>query len=124
MKSLFACLLLLTCAVAHADTTALADTGCTNFICFNPAPGVNYVGTDSTYSTAIAMVDGVLYTGPTTSLSADPATGYTTITADLRAADGRVIALVATFRRWVTVTNSGRAHYRITHLELLSGSIQ
>lgn len=121
MKTTALALLSLLCltvaGLAHAGDVTLADTACTNYVCFNPAPGVAYVGTDASYSTAIAMVGGVLYTGATTSVSGDA------ITAELHSADGRQIVLTAAFRKWVTVTNAGRAHYRITHLELLGGSI-
>lgn len=116
-------LLLLAAAAAHADSITLADTACSNFVCFSPAPGVDYVGTDSTYGKAIANVDGVLYTGAVTS-AAPIADGVTTITADLRSADGRVVLLTATFRKWVVTVNAGRLHTRLTRVELLGGTLQ
>ena len=109
-------LFLLVSAIAQADTP-LAQVSCVNYVCFDPAPDVSYVGTDSTYSTAVANVDGVLYTGPTTSSSNG------TITAELHSADGRTVILTASFRRWTTVVNSGRLHKTQVHLELLGGSI-
>ena len=107
-----------------AQATELADTSCINFMCYRPAAEVSYVGTDSFYGTAMAMIDGVLYTGPTTSVVHDPDTDADSITAELHGADGRTVMLSASFARWVEVVNRGRAHYRIVHLELLGGKLE
>ena len=44
-------------SAAQAADLPLADTACTNYICFDATPNVSYVGTDSTYSSAIVMLD-------------------------------------------------------------------
>ena len=116
-------LILFTLFAGSAQAADLAPLSCINFLCFRPAPEVAYIGTDSTYSLAIASVNGVLYTGPTTSMIHDPDTDIDSITADLHSADGSTIVLTASFARWVEVVNRGRAHYRIVHLELLGGTL-
>lgn len=125
MKSLSLLVALLAVSVANATDLPLNETGCTNYICFSPAPGISYVGTDSTYSSELTMSNGVLFSGPTTSLSQSAGSGEAIITlsAELHSADGRTLILTATFRKWVTVVNSGRLHTRKTNIELLSGTI-
>ena len=110
-------LILFTLFAGSAQAADLTPMSCINFLCFKPAPEVAYIGTDSTYSLAIASVNGVLYTGPTTSVLDG------TITAELHSADGSTVVLIASFDRWVEVVNRGRAHYRIVHLELLGGTL-
>lgn len=112
-------------SVAQAADLPLAQTGCTNYVCFNPAPGMSYVGTDSSFSSETVTLDGTLFSGPTTSISYATSGSDTiaTLSAELRSADGRTLLLTATFRKWVTVVNSGRLHTRRTNLELLSGTV-
>src|SRR5689334_20318642 len=110
MKMLSILVALFGASIAQAAGIPLGETSCTNYVCFNPAPDVAYIGTDSTYSSEVLMLEGTVYTGPTTSTSQTASDGgtITTLSAELRSADGRAIVVIATFRKWVVVVNSGR----------------
>ena len=116
MKIAVSIVLLLAAAAARADTVQLADTTCINFVCFDPAPRVDYVSISPQNSVGVSL-DGVLYSGGSVAVNGE------SLTAILYSASGGQTQLSASFHRWTTKVNNGRAHYTIQHLELLGGVI-
>lgn len=119
MKSLLACLLLLTAAhVDAADPITLQDTLCgtgTTATCSNPAPNVSVLSYNPTYQRLTVTIDGIQYDSGAYRATAQGATVY--------AADGTYRVVQTTFVNWQTLVRSGHNFY-ITHWELKDGSVR
>lgn len=123
MKSLLACLLLLTAAhVDAADPITLQDTSCPNGVCLLPAPTVDYLALSDTYGRVTISINGEIYDSGMYAV-ASPQEGV--VNALLYAADGSSVTVSAITSIYYTRTASGRVPgMRIKHVELTGGSVQ
>ena len=109
-------------ALIASNVVALSDTRCTNTVCINPAPTVEYFSFSPQYGRVSASINGVLFDSGLYAVAVNVEPQFD-IDAMLFGPDDTVMTAHVTIKHWTARTSSGRGQMYVQHYELLSGTL-
>jgi len=109
-------------AFITSNVVTLNDTRCTNTVCFNPAPTVEYFSFSPQYGRVSASINGVMFDSSLYAVAIYVEPQFD-IDAVLFGPDNTVVHAHVTIKHWTTRTSSGRGQMYVQHYELLSGTL-